>query len=360
MKTKIVIFGYTSLVLGILDLLEDIDAESPLIVLPSNRRGKEVDVVAVSAELKDLQTIYHNKPSAWAFQEKIRGYRPELGISASYSHILSKEILDIPSKGCVNLHGSLLPRYRGPHTLNWQIINGERESGVTLHYVDEGVDTGDIIDQEPFTIRDDDIAEDIKPRIDRASIDLLRRNLPGIIRGNVHRRPQDPSQATLFPARRPQDGLIDFSWPIVRIYNFIRALARPYPGAFYDTPQPRKTIDRYKTLSWVAILKNSRNPISCLSKDGVKLIPLEDKSPHHAAESSGCRNLTLSLETGKVKVGKWVFSAIDLGMREARLEWHGSPLSGHLLQKTRKMAFLFGEKELGFNTIHVSSETRLS
>ena len=128
MKPSVVIFGYTELVTRIINLLSTFPVRIPLVVLPVNRAGLEVDIAEESATASGITILYHNRPSPEVFLNVLNRVKPDLIISASYSHIIKESILSVPKRGCVNLHGSLLPKYRGPHTLNWQIIKGEPES----------------------------------------------------------------------------------------------------------------------------------------------------------------------------------------------------------------------------------------
>lgn len=342
MKRKVVVFGYTALVPQTIELLHQEDVAVPLIVVPGNRKGKEVDLVLREAATLGIPCIRHNQPDPKTFMDVLRTVKPDLGISASYSHIIPEEVLQIPKRGLVNLHGSLLPRYRGPHTLNWQIIHGESESGVTLHYMDEGLDTGDIIDQVSFPIHDDDVAQDVKPRIDRASVQLLRKNLRKILEGGALRRAQDPGASTSFPARRPEDGRIDFSWSTYRIYNFIRALAAPYPGAFYDAEGVRQTIPTYRSIGWVAALKKRCARQDSFARHSMTLTPLET-----APKGS----LALSVHCGGRKVGEFLFAPLELGAHRTRLQWKGTWERPAVLEKAVPMALDFARRELELQEI---------
>lgn len=342
MNAKVVIFGYTALVLQVLELLKQEGIEVALIVLPRNRKGEEVEIVQKEAVASGIPFLYHNEPSPSRFGLAVSAVAPDLGISASYSHIIGKSIIEIPKRGFVNLHGSLLPRYRGPHTLNWQIINGESKGGVTLHYMDEGLDTGDIIDQASFPILDEDVAQDVKPRIDRASIQLLRKNLPRIMEGMAPGHPQDPAAATSFQARRPEDGRIDFSWSAYRIHNFIRALAAPYPGAFYDAEGVRNTLTTYKPIGWVAALKKRHALVDHYTQDSMTLNPVETKPKG---------SLAVSLHSGEKKIGEFLFEPLELGRHRGRLQWRGEAAKGTALERATTMALAFARRELELEEI---------
>jgi UDP-4-amino-4-deoxy-L-arabinose formyltransferase / UDP-glucuronic acid dehydrogenase (UDP-4-keto-hexauronic acid decarboxylating) len=164
--------------------------------------------------------------------ERIRALEPEILFSFYYRDMVKKEILDIPPCGCLNLHGSLLPRYRGRCPINWVLVNGESETGVTLHDMTPRPDDGDIIGQCRIPITDDDTALTLHRKAVAAASRLLGELLPGIIDGSAPRTPQDNSQASYFGGRRPADGAIDWNQPATTVKNLVRAVTRPYPGAF--------------------------------------------------------------------------------------------------------------------------------
>ena len=166
----------------------------------------------------------------WA--ARIQAMAPDFIFSFYYRNMLSEEILAIPAKGALNLHGSLLPKYRGRVPINWAIINGEKETGVTLHYMTRKADAGDIVDQEKIEITNDDTAKTLFGKADKAAALLLDRALPLLKDGKAVRIPQDDSKATTFGGRKPADGQIDWSKPADEIRNLIRAVTLPYPGAF--------------------------------------------------------------------------------------------------------------------------------
>ena len=130
------------------------------------------------------------------------------------------------------MHGSLLPKYRGRVPVNWAIINGERSTGVTLHHMVKRADAGDIVDQEAVPIGPDDTAREVFNRVVSASRRVLERQLEVIKAGTAPRRAQDESQATTFGGRKPEDGRIDWRQGASQIYNLVRAVTQPYPGAF--------------------------------------------------------------------------------------------------------------------------------
>ena len=164
--------------------------------------------------------------------ERIKNMEPDILFSFYYRYMVGKAILDIPPAGCLNLHGSLLPRYRGRCPVNWVLIHGEKETGVTLHYMTLRPDEGDIVGQKRVPIDDNDTALSLHKKLAAAAGDLLEDLLPKIRKNRAERIPQEPSSATYFGGRRPEDGEIDWSHDAARVRNLVRAVTRPYPGAF--------------------------------------------------------------------------------------------------------------------------------
>jgi methionyl-tRNA formyltransferase len=163
---------------------------------------------------------------------RIAAQHPDFLFSFYYRDLIPPAVLALAPRGALNLHGSLLPRYRGRAPVNWVLVNGERMTGVTLHYMDEKADHGDIVDQAEVPIAFEDTARTLFDKLAGAARIVLRRSLPRLARGTAPRRPQDHARATTFGRRTPDDGRIDWSWPAVRIHNLVRAVARPWPGAF--------------------------------------------------------------------------------------------------------------------------------
>ena len=162
----------------------------------------------------------------------LREITPDFIFSFYYRSMISREVLEIPRLGALNMHGSLLPKYRGRVPVNWTIINGETESGATLHYMVEKPDAGDIVDQERVPILFTDTALDLFNRVTEAAVTVIRRSWPLLASGRAPRIPMDLKSGSYFGGRRPTDGLIDWTKGSVSIYNLIRGVTHPYPGAF--------------------------------------------------------------------------------------------------------------------------------
>ncbi len=163
---------------------------------------------------------------------RICAWNPDILFSFYYRNMIREEILNIPRLGAFNMHGSLLPRYRGRVPINWAVLHGEQQSGVTLHHMVKKADAGDIVDQEAVPIGPEDTAQDVFRKAVEAARLVLERQLDGLLTGTAPRRKQDESQATYFGGRKPEDGRIDWTESAGSIHNLIRAVTHPYPGAF--------------------------------------------------------------------------------------------------------------------------------
>jgi len=164
--------------------------------------------------------------------KKIAALKPDVLFSFYYRDMVKPEILRLPAQGCFNLHGSLLPAYRGRCPVNWVLVNGEAETGVTLHHMTPKPDDGDIVAQQRIAIEDSDTAWTLHQKAAAASTGLLDQVLPAIREGRAPRTPQDPAKASYFGGRKPADGRIEWEKPARQVRNLVRAVTRPYPGAF--------------------------------------------------------------------------------------------------------------------------------
>ena len=209
---------------------------------------RSVAVVAAEHNIPVFAPDNINHPM-WV--DKLRALNPDILFSFYYRNLVKKAVLDVFPKGALNLHGSLLPRYRGRCPVNWVLLNGEKETGVTLHYMTPKADDGDIVAQKRVAIADDDTPLTLFGKLEAASSALLDTALPDLIAGRAKRTPQDHSKATVFGGRKPADGEIKWDRPAADIRNLVRAVTRPYPGAF------TRVADR-KLLVWSAAVAEGR------------------------------------------------------------------------------------------------------
>jgi methionyl-tRNA formyltransferase len=198
--------------------------------------------------------------------EAASAWRPELFVVAGWYHLLPKRFRAIAP--AVGLHASLLPDYAGGAPLVWAMINDEAKTGITLFYLGDGVDDGPILGQVEEPIRESDTIATLYARIEERGLGLLARHLPEIAAGTARAIAQDASRRRVFPQRSPEDGRIDWSWPARRVFNFVRAQTRPYPGAFAFYRGEKLTV-------WKASLAGAPGAATLACGDG-GLITLDD------------------------------------------------------------------------------------
>jgi methionyl-tRNA formyltransferase len=237
MKTetkRVVFYGYHDVGCRVLEALHHKGACVIGVVTHADDPGEEVWFRSVRrlAESLSLPVLEPESPNTGAVVEQVSNWRPDYIISAYYRKLLGPELLTLPRSAALNVHGSLLPRYRGRAPVNWVLVNGETETGVTLHHMTAEPDAGDIVAQETVKISDTDTVQSLFSKITRASGTLIETTWPALERGAVARTPQDPSQASHFGKRTPKDGRIDWRLGAKSVYNLVRAVTHPYPGAF--------------------------------------------------------------------------------------------------------------------------------
>lgn len=211
--------------------LERVLQEGHEVVAVVTRRQPADDSLAAVARRKSLPLRCPERANAEEFVAWVRSLALDLGVSMSYDQIFRRPLRDAARLGFINCHAGKLPLYRGRNVINWALINDEREIGLTVHYIDDGIDTGDIILQETLPLALDDTYASVLARTQEAFPGLLAKALAVLGRGAAPRRPQAHIEGTYFPARRPGDEWIDWSDTSLGIYNKIRAITHPGPGA---------------------------------------------------------------------------------------------------------------------------------
>ena len=171
--------------------------------------------------------------------------RPDLIFSFYYRQMIPTRLLELAPLGAVNMHGSLLPAFRGRAPVNWAIVHGATETGASLHHMVKEADAGDLVDQEAVPIGPEETAEQVFWKVRDAALLVLSRQLDALLAGRAPRHPQDHARATCFGGRRPADGRLDWNRPAQDLFNLVRAVTRPFPGAFFDlTDGPRLMVWR--------------------------------------------------------------------------------------------------------------------
>ena len=231
--TRAVVFAYHNVGVRCLRVLAAHGVDVRLVVTHAddpheNRWFGSVADVALEC---GIPTCTPDNPNAADVVARVRALDPEFLFSFYYRVLLAAPLLALPTRGALNMHGSLLPRYRGRAPVNWAVLHGERETGATLHYMTEKADAGDIVAQSAVPILPDDTAREVLDKVTVAAEVALDGVLPALISGTAPRRPQDLAAGRYFGARRAQDGIIDWSLHARAIHNLVRAVAPPYPGA---------------------------------------------------------------------------------------------------------------------------------
>ncbi len=208
--------------------------EIPLVFSHEDDPGENVWFGSVSELCHELaiSCVHPRDPNQYGWIERIKSAKPDIIFSFYYRHMLKPAILTIPRLGAYNLHGSYLPAYRGRCPVNWVIINGEQATGVTLHEMVEKPDAGPIVARKKVDITHEDTALSLFDKLERAADALLAEILPHMIMEDIPKTPMDLSQGSYYGGRKPEDGRICWDRPCEEIYNLIRAVTRPYPGAF--------------------------------------------------------------------------------------------------------------------------------
>ena len=233
---RAVVFAYSEVGVRCLAALIEQRIEIPLLVTHEDSPS-EIAWFGSVAELAEKHGIEVAKPADPNSPECIRriaALAPDYIFSFYYRALLSDALLACARWGALNMHGSLLPKYRGRACVNWAILNGETETGATLHYMVGKPDAGPIVAQEPVPIGIDDTAFIVSQAIAAAAARLLVRTLPALAAGPPPGRPMNLSKGSYFGGRTPEDGRIDPSWPAAQIHALIRAVAPPFPGSFID------------------------------------------------------------------------------------------------------------------------------
>lgn len=177
-------------------------------------------------------------------QARVAAIHPDYLFSFYFRRMLPPALLATARIAALNMHGSLLPKYRGRVPVNWAVLHGERETGATLHVMEAKPDAGDIVAQQAVPILPDDTAKDVFDKVTVAAEIALWSVLPQLMRGQLPRRPNPLAQGSYFGGRKPEDGRLDWTRPAAELYNLIRAVAPPYPGAFFESRGRRLVVAR--------------------------------------------------------------------------------------------------------------------
>ena len=247
MSAKAVVFAYHDIGCAGIEALLDSGYEIAAVFTHADDPGENTFYASV-AQLCARKGIAVHAPEdvnhpLWI--ERINQLAPDYLFSFYYRNVLAEPLLATAGKGAFNLHGSLLPRYRGRAPANWVLVNGESETGVTLHRMVKRADAGAIVAQQPVAIERSDTALSLHGKLRVAAADLLRDTLPALLAGKVSETPQNEAQATVFGRRTAADGELFWHKPAEELFNLVRAVTQPYPGAFC-------AVGEHKLIVWSA------------------------------------------------------------------------------------------------------------
>jgi methionyl-tRNA formyltransferase len=249
--TRAVVFAYHDVGVRCLKVLLSGDVEVPLVVTTKDDPNETqwFASVAATAEEYALPVVTPAEVNTPELERTITELRPDFVFSFYFRSMIGAPLLNAARLGALNIHGSLLPRYRGRAPVNWAILHGEHETGATLHYMTARADAGDIVDQQTIPILEDDQAREVFNKVTVAAEMVLTRSLPRLIDGSAPRVPQKLEEGRYFGRRRPEDGKIDWARSAREIHNLVRAVAPPFPGAFAQVDGERWMIHKTRVES---------------------------------------------------------------------------------------------------------------
>jgi methionyl-tRNA formyltransferase len=232
--TRAVVFAYHDVGVRCLRVLLAQGVEVPLVVTHQDNPAEQIWFASVAqhARWHRLALATPPDPNAPAFLEQVRAARPDFLFSFYYRHMLDPKVLALAPRGAYNMHGSLLPKYRGRVPVNWAVLKGESETGATLHAMTLKPDAGAIVDAQAVPILPDDTAVEVFRKVCVAAEITLQRSLPGLLAGTAVLREQDLRQGSYYGGRSAADGAIDWHLGVRAVHNLVRAVAPPYPGAY--------------------------------------------------------------------------------------------------------------------------------
>lgn len=233
---RAVVFAYHDVGVHCIKALLNAGIQIDLVVTHQDDPNENVwfGSVAQLCQEKHLPFITPNANELVAITPKITALAPDYIFSFYYRYMIPTPILACARIAALNMHGSLLPKYRGRAPVNWAILHGETQTGATLHVMEVKPDAGDIVGQAQVTIEPDETATDVFEKVTQAAVAVINEVLPHLIKGNVPRKPNDLSKGSYFGGRKPADGQIHWDQTAKQVHDLVRAVAPPYPGAFTD------------------------------------------------------------------------------------------------------------------------------
>lgn len=233
---RIVFFGYSEVGNDCLSLLIERGDNVVALITHEDNPAEKIwfKTPAVAAREKGIPIFTPESVNNPEWREKIAALKPDLILSVYYRHMIGTKVLALPPLGAWNMHGSLLPKYRGRAPINWAVLHGEPRIGMTLHRMVKSADAGAVVDQDGVDIGPRDTAEQAFRKVMPCARRVLARQIDALLGGTVQETPQDETQANYFGGRKPEDGRIVWTQTSRQIFNLIRAVTDPYPGAFAE------------------------------------------------------------------------------------------------------------------------------
>ena len=304
MTFRAVFMGTPAFAVPCLDALTEIADVVAVVCQPDKPQGRGLELGEPPVKKRALElaipVVQPTKLRTGEFAEWLRAQNVDIALVVAYGRILPKDVLDAPRLGCVNVHASLLPKYRGAAPITWAVVHGEPESGVTLMKMDEGMDTGDMLERFSTPIGADETAGELGERLSAIGALALRKGLPKFFAGAYSPEKQDASKASAAPILAKENGRIDFAKPARTVHDHVRGM-QPWPGAF--TTSRGKTMKVHSTRvsdipagqaapGAIVLVDKHRVVVAC-GERGIELlrVQLEGKKPITAGEWVGGRGV---------------------------------------------------------------------
>jgi methionyl-tRNA formyltransferase len=241
-----VVFAYHDVGLNCLNALLTAGIQVDLVVTHQDDPNENVWFGSV-AKFCQEKSIPYITPSATELVDlapKLQALSPDYIFSFYYRYMIPAQILACARIAALNMHGSLLPKYRGRAPVNWAILHGETQTGATLHIMEAKPDAGDIVGQSAVSIGPDETATDVFSKVSEAAVAVINEALPSLMKGNMPRKPNELQKGSYFGGRKPADGEIHWDQKAIQVHNLVRAVAPPYPGAFTNFQGQTMTVAR--------------------------------------------------------------------------------------------------------------------
>lgn len=312
---RIVFMGTPEFAVPSLDaLLKSDDQIVGIVTQPDRPKGRGQQLtpspVKLIAQREGISILQPVKMKAQEFLEPLAAWKPDLIAVTAFGRILHPGILSLPPRGCVNVHGSLLPKYRGAAPVQWAVINGETGTGITTMLMDEGMDTGAILLQEKLTIMPDDTAGTLAPRLAELGGRLLIETIAQLTAGTLMPKKQDNGQATMAPLLKKEDGLIDWTMKASALANRVRGLS-PWPGAYTFSGEERWNI--WKAVSTAGQTTDKPGTVVAVDKQSILVATGEGLLEVREIQTANSKRMPVS----QFLSGHKVSAGIQLGLQES-------------------------------------------